>query len=55
MPAVEALLENLSEVIDESPQAVRAHLRDVVPEYTGEVGDQLAAPQAEEMRKARAK
>jgi hypothetical protein len=26
-----------------------------VPEYTGEVGDQLAAPQAEEMRKARAK
>jgi len=55
MPAVEALLEDLSEVIDESPQAVRAHLRDVVPEYTGEVGDQLAAPQAEEMRKARAK
>jgi FlaA1/EpsC-like NDP-sugar epimerase len=55
MPAVEALLENLSEVIDESPEAVRAHLRDVVPEYTGEVGDQLAAPQAEEMRKARAK
>ena len=55
MAAVEAMLENLSEVIDESPGVVRARLRDVVPEYAGVAGDEPATPQAEDMRKARAK
>ena len=55
MATVEAMFEELSEVIDESPEAVRARLRDVVPEYSAEAGGEPAAPQTEEMRKARAK
>ena len=55
LPAVEAMLEELSEVIDESPEVVRARLRDVVPEYATEPGSQPAPSPAEELRKARAK
>jgi FlaA1/EpsC-like NDP-sugar epimerase len=55
MAAVEAMLEELSEVIDESPETVRARLRDVVPEYSAEAGGQPAAGQTDEIRKARAK
>jgi FlaA1/EpsC-like NDP-sugar epimerase len=52
---VEAMLQDLSEVIDESPEVVRARLRDVVPEYATVPGSQPASSPAEEMRKARAK
>lgn len=53
--AVEAMLQDLAEVIDESPEVVRARLREVVPEYSNESGSPPAALPAEEMRKARAK
>jgi FlaA1/EpsC-like NDP-sugar epimerase len=55
MATVEAMFEELGDVIDESPEAVRARLRDVVPEYCVEPAGHAAAPQAEEGRKARAK
>jgi FlaA1/EpsC-like NDP-sugar epimerase len=53
--AVEAMLQDLAEVIDESPEVVRARLRDVVPEYATEPGSPPTALPAEELRKARAK
>jgi FlaA1/EpsC-like NDP-sugar epimerase len=55
LDAVEAMLQDLLEVIDESPEVVRARLRDVVPEYATVPGSQPASSPAEEMRKARAK
>ncbi len=55
MATVEAMFEELADVIDESPEAVRARLRDVVPEYSVEPDGRAAALQAEETRKARAK
>jgi FlaA1/EpsC-like NDP-sugar epimerase len=55
LQAVEAMLQELAEVIDESPEVVRARLRDVVPEYAaGTVGQPEPSP-ALESRKARAK
>jgi FlaA1/EpsC-like NDP-sugar epimerase len=55
LQAVEAMLQELAEVIDESPEVVRARLRDVVPEYAaGTVGKPEPSP-ALESRKARAK
>jgi hypothetical protein len=53
--AVEAMLQDLAEVIDESPEVVRARLREVVPEYATEPGSPPTALPAEELRKARAK
>jgi FlaA1/EpsC-like NDP-sugar epimerase len=55
LQAVEAMLQELAEVIDESPEVVRARLRDLVPEYAaGTVGQPEPSP-ALESRKARAK
>jgi FlaA1/EpsC-like NDP-sugar epimerase len=55
LQAVEAMLQELAEVIDESPEVVRARLRDVVPEYAaGTVGQPEPSPVLES-RKARAK
>jgi hypothetical protein len=49
------MLQELAEVIDESPEVVRARLRDVVPEYAaGTVGQPEPSPVLES-RKARAK
>jgi FlaA1/EpsC-like NDP-sugar epimerase len=55
LDAVEAMLQDLLEVIDESPEVVRARLREVVPEYATEPGSPPTALPAEELRKARAK
>jgi FlaA1/EpsC-like NDP-sugar epimerase len=51
LAAVEAMLEELTDVIDEPPEVVRAKLRDVVPEYAAETGGTAAV----EPQKARAK
>ena len=53
--AVESTLENLSDVIDESPEVVRARLRDLVPEFAAEAVKQVAATPTQDTRKARAK
>ncbi|MFM8984661.1 MAG: polysaccharide biosynthesis protein [Planctomycetia bacterium] len=55
LAAVEAVLEELGAVVDESPEAVRARLRDLVPEYTVATGDQPSATATEELRKTRAR
>jgi hypothetical protein len=49
------MLQDLADVIDESPEVVRARLRDVVPEYAATTAGQAAPLPAEENRKARAK
>ena len=52
LAAVEAVLEELTDVVDEAPEVVRARLRDVVPEYAaGTTGETVPV----ESRKARAK
>lgn len=49
--AVEHVLDELSEVMDERPEVVRARLRDLVPEYSS----QPSAPVPEPARRAHAK
>jgi FlaA1/EpsC-like NDP-sugar epimerase len=55
LAAVEAVLEELAEVVDEGPEAVRGRLRDLVPEYAAATGGEPLETQSEELRKTRAK
>ena len=55
LTAVEAVLEELAEVVDEGPEAVRSRLRDLVPEYAAATGGEPLETQSEELRKTRAK
>jgi FlaA1/EpsC-like NDP-sugar epimerase len=55
LAAVEAVLDELMAVVDESPEAVRAKLRTLVPEYAAANGDEPSASATEELRKTRAR
>jgi FlaA1/EpsC-like NDP-sugar epimerase len=55
LAAVEAVLEELVAVVDESPEAVRAKLRTLVPEYAAATGEEPSASATEELRKTRAR
>jgi FlaA1/EpsC-like NDP-sugar epimerase len=55
LAAVEAVLDELMTVVDESPEAVRAKLRTLVPEYAVATGDEPSASATEELRKTRAR
>ncbi len=45
LSAVEAVFDELAEVLDEKPEVVRARLRDLVPEYAEGTGEVPARPQ----------
>jgi FlaA1/EpsC-like NDP-sugar epimerase len=53
--SVDAVFEELAKVVDESPEVVRARLRDLVPEYAAIAGVQPLAIVTEELRKSRVK
>jgi FlaA1/EpsC-like NDP-sugar epimerase len=55
LAAVEVVLDELMAVVDESPEAVRAKLRTLVPEYAAATGDAPSASATEELRKTRAR
>ncbi|MCE9630686.1 MAG: polysaccharide biosynthesis protein [Planctomycetia bacterium] len=44
LTVVEAVFDELSDVIDERPEVVRARLRDLVPEYSSEAGRAVPEP-----------
>jgi FlaA1/EpsC-like NDP-sugar epimerase len=53
--SVDAVFEELAKVVDESPEVVRARLRDLVPEYAAVAGVRPLPIVTEELRKSRAK
>jgi FlaA1/EpsC-like NDP-sugar epimerase len=55
LAAVEAVLEELTEVLDEPPQVVRDRLRDLVPEYAASTAGEPSRQPSDELRKTRAK
>ena len=55
LAAVEEMFAELAEVIDESPEVVRARLRDVVPEFAAQATGTPVETVAQEPRKSRAK
>jgi FlaA1/EpsC-like NDP-sugar epimerase len=55
LAAVEAVLEELTEVLDEPPQVVRDRLRDLVPEYAASTAGEPSRQPSDDLRKTRAK
>ena len=46
IPVIEAALDDLHDVLDESPQRIKAKLRELVPEYGAEVDESAGQPQS---------